>query len=65
MIIINTLFCANPKSFRDNTQKVMMVAAQLNDDARETFLTSLEEDPDLIFSYNQLLERMNYATVTI
>ncbi|KAJ9070124.1 hypothetical protein DSO57_1011739 [Entomophthora muscae] len=47
MIMINTLFCAHPKSFRDNTQKVMMVAAQLKDNSREAFLTSLQEELDL------------------
>ncbi|KAJ9051116.1 hypothetical protein DSO57_1039676 [Entomophthora muscae] len=62
MIMINALFCAHPKSFRDAAQNIMMMAAQLKDDVRETFLTSLEEDPDLIFSYNQFLERMNSAT---
>ncbi|KAJ9055783.1 hypothetical protein DSO57_1000641 [Entomophthora muscae] len=35
---------------------------QLKDDARETLVTSLEEDPDLILSYNQFLDRMNSAT---
>ncbi|KAJ9072321.1 hypothetical protein DSO57_1028708 [Entomophthora muscae] len=56
MIIINTLFCTHPKNYRDDARKVMMAAAQLKDDAREVFLVTLKEDPDLIISYDTFIE---------
>ncbi|KAJ9070398.1 hypothetical protein DSO57_1008439 [Entomophthora muscae] len=49
MVMINALFRTHPENYCDNTQKVIMVAAQLKDNTREVFLNLLEEDPSLIF----------------
>ncbi|KAJ9089855.1 hypothetical protein DSO57_1008813 [Entomophthora muscae] len=40
MVMINALFRAHPENYFEDAQKVMMVAAQLKDDAREVFQLS-------------------------
>lgn len=57
MMIVNSYFQIRPNLLLEDTHKVMFIALCLNDDAMDVFYKALEEDPDIIIRYIDLLAK--------